>query len=101
MGPDLRALLQDHHRKLAVALKGELLQADRGGKTSGAGADDNDIELHRLPGRTLRICERHGHVSQVIPNWFDRSSPPGASRSACRRKPALLQFARAWHRLPT
>ena len=80
-------------------LGGKLLQADCGGKAGRAGADDHDIELHRLPGRTPSIRERHRHFPQAIGAWFDRSRPPGASRSAFCARRALLQMAAGWHRL--
>ncbi len=46
MGADLGALLNDDHAKIGI----ELLQADRGRKSGRSGADDDDVELHRLAG---------------------------------------------------
>ena len=79
------------------ALRGELLEADRRGKPSRARPDDNDIELHRLPGRSLSVGERHGHVPELIP-----CGSIGRARPARQARPrrALLQFSDSWHRLP-
>ena len=47
MRADLGALLQ-HHDGDAPAI--ELLQPDRGGEAGRPGADDDDVEFHRLAG---------------------------------------------------
>ena len=54
MGADLGALL-DHNDGY---VRRELLEPDRGGKAGGPGADNDDVEFHRLPGRKLRCS--HG-----------------------------------------
>ncbi len=54
MRADLGALL-DHDDGL---VRRELLQPDRGGKAGRPGADDDDVEFHRLAGRKLRCI--HG-----------------------------------------
>ncbi len=44
MGADFAAFFDDADRKLRV----ELLEPDGGGEAAGAGADHQDVELHRL-----------------------------------------------------
>ncbi len=46
MGADLGALLHHHHGNVRI----KLLEADGGGETRRAGADDHAIEFHRLAG---------------------------------------------------
>ena len=50
MGADLGALL--HHDDGGVGR--DLLEPDRGGKAGRPGADDDDVEFHRLARRKLR-----------------------------------------------
>ena len=48
---DLGSLFQHDHGELPAGLGGELLQANRGGKTGRAGPHDHHVEVHRLPRR--------------------------------------------------
>ena len=59
MGADLGALLDHHDVDVGV----DLLQPDGGGEAGGAGADDHDIEFHRLAGGQL------GHRSLSCPQF--------------------------------
>ena len=62
---DLRALLDHDDGRLGR----DLLEADRGGKACRPGADDHDIEFHRLPRR------------QFVGSHQQRSSGAGRSRN--------------------
>ena len=64
---DGRALLDHDHGQLAAGLGGQLLQADGGGKTGGASTNDDDVELHRLPGRQFG-CGL-GHFLLHLVSW--------------------------------
>ena len=59
MRADLRALLDHDDAELGV----ELLQADRGGEPGGPGADDHDVEFHRLAGGQFAL----------VPSWRART----------------------------
>ena len=55
MRADLRALLKDDDRNVGAFRRRKLLQAYRGRKTGRPGADDDDVELHGLPLRKLKL----------------------------------------------
>ena len=59
MGADFGALLDDDDG----GVRRELLEPDRRGKAGGAGADNDNVEFHCLPGRQFRC----GHDLLRIP----------------------------------
>ena len=54
MRADLGALLDHHDAEFGI----ELLEADRGREPGRPGADDHDVELHRLAGGQISVA--HG-----------------------------------------
>ena len=54
MGADLGALFDHDDAEIGI----ELLEADRGGEPGRPGADDHDVELHRLAGGQIGVA--HG-----------------------------------------
>ena len=67
MRADLRALL--HHDD--GRFRRELLQPDRGGKAGRPGADDDDVEFHRLAGGKPCV---HGLLQSRTTRWFSTNS---------------------------
>ena len=55
MGAEFGAFFDDHDRNF----RRKLLEADRGGKTSGAGAGDHHIEIHGFAWRQSDFCLEH------------------------------------------
>ncbi len=74
MRADLRALLDHDHRHSGV----ELLEPDRRGQAGRAGADDDDVEFHRLARRQF-VFSRH------VPVSFRPGAGP--ARAAPKRRP--------------
>ena len=81
--PDLRALLQHHHRQLAAGRRGELLELDGGGKPGGTRPDDHHIEVHCLARRKIG-CVRHRTAPNDPSPAFDRSGARPASSAVVR-----------------
>ena len=73
MRADLGALLDHHHGEIGI----ELLQPDRRRKPGGPGADDHDVELHRLAGGQIGVT--HGSLKareNALPWSFSTILPP-------------------------
>jgi hypothetical protein len=69
MRADLRALLDHDHRQAGV----EFLEPDRRRQAGRAGADDDDVEFHRLARRKL-VFSRHLPLSSRL--GAGRPAPP-------------------------
>src|SRR5438067_319806 len=73
VGADLRALFHHAHRNVAV----DLLRADRGGEAGRAGADDDDVVLHRFARHVGNYNQRPMsakklvHVERIAIRWGD------------------------------
>ena len=59
MRTELGCLVEHADAHVAIVLRGELAQSDRGGQPRRAGADDDHVELHALPFHDLRLLSAH------------------------------------------
>ena len=72
MRADFRALFDDHHRNIGV----ELFQPDRRRQARRAGADDDDVEIHRFAGGRFGF---DGHSCSLGHRAMMRRKKPSAS----------------------
>ena len=84
VGADLGAFFHHHDAELGV----ELLEADRGRKPGRPGADDHNVEFHRLAVGQIA----HGPLESIVPAQVDTGSP---QKMRTTQNSGAHRFARA------
>ena len=80
----LGALFEHHHRDFFLVLRGQLLQADRGGQAGGAAADHDHVVFHGFARAVLRENLFWGHGKGSAERRGDRIERRRTARAANR-----------------